>query len=39
MVAGDKSRRGALKGKKKFYDELIVKADACFDAHLKRLRG
>lgn len=36
LVAGDKSGHGAVKGQKKFYDDLIARADARFDAHLKR---
>ena len=35
LVAGDKS--GA--GEKRFYSELIRKADFRFDAHLKRLKA
>ena len=35
LVAGDKS--GA--GEKRFYRELIGKADGRFDAHLARLKG
>lgn len=38
LVDGDKSGRGAVKGQKKFYDDLIARADARFDAHLKRIR-
>jgi hypothetical protein len=38
LVAGDKSGRGPARGQKKFYDELIAKADSRFTAHLARLR-
>lgn len=39
LVAGDKSGLGPSKAQKKFYDELIAKADARFDAHIKRIAG
>lgn len=38
LVAGDKSGLGPTKAQKKFYEELIAKADARFDAHLARTR-
>jgi hypothetical protein len=37
LVAGDKSGLGPTKAQKKFYDTLIARADARFDAHLSRL--
>jgi hypothetical protein len=37
-VAGDKSGRGGARGQKTFYDGLIARADARFDAHLGKLR-
>ena len=36
LVAGDKSGLGPTKAQKKFYDDLIGRADARFDAHLRR---
>ena len=39
LVAGDKSGLGPSKAQKKFYNELIAKADARFDAHIKRISG
>lgn len=38
LVAADKSGLGPSKAQKKFYAELIAKADARFDAHLARTR-
>jgi hypothetical protein len=38
LVAGDKSGLGPSKAQKKFYDDLIDKADARFDGHLARMR-
>lgn len=38
LAAGDKSGLGSAKGQKKFYDDLIAKADARFDAHLRRIQ-
>lgn len=38
LVAGDKSGLGPVKAQKKFYDDLISKADARFDAHLRRTK-
>ncbi len=38
LAAGDKSGRDASKGRKKFYDDLIAKADQRFDAHRARQR-
>lgn len=35
LVAGDK----AGVGQRRFYERLIAKADARFDAHLRRLKG
>jgi hypothetical protein len=37
LAAGDKSGRDAAKGRRKFYDDLVSRADARFDAHLARL--
>ena len=36
LVAGDKSGLGPAKAQKKFYDDLIARADTRFDAHLRR---
>jgi hypothetical protein len=38
LVAGNKSGLGPSKAQKKFYDDLIAKADVRFDAHLARMR-
>ncbi len=38
LVAGNKTGLGSAKSQKRFYDDLIAKADGRFDAHLKRMR-
>lgn len=38
LVAGDKSGLGPAKAQKRFYDDLIAKADMRFDAHIARTR-
>jgi hypothetical protein len=38
LAAGDKSGRDAAKGRKRFYDDLVARADARFDAHVALLR-